>query len=337
MTVQLALAHLRQFMRDPAIVFWAVLFPVVLAGILGVAFGPKTPTLRTVPVVDQSQGQHNTALEAMQGYTFSRTDEDNALRLIRQNKASIYLKLGESEDIEIVRDPANSEAVVLAERLRADWYSQQSKTSIRSTDIVAQGSRFIDFLIPGLLAFGIMNSCMWGVAWNLVEYRMKKLLRRLTATPMRRFDFVLSFVLARLVVTFAESLLLAVFAYFIFDVQVQGSILALFAMFFAGVYSFGGLAVLAGSRGDNTQVGNGIVNAITLPSTMLSGVFFSYQNFPEWAVPVLKWLPLSVVADSTRAIYNEGAGFIDTVPALAYLMIAGSVCYALGIKIFRWS
>src|SRR5690606_32548045 len=226
-------------------------------------------------------------------------------------------------------------------------------------------------LIPGLIALGIMNSCIWGIGWNLIEYRIKKLMRRMVATPMKRTHFLLAQILSRAVLCSVEAALLFFFAYFVFGVTMQGSWIAFVFVFFAGIMSFAGIAVMAScrvsnniednsiiiavvltmtmlvgvffsfaymasSRVRNNKEANGIINAVVLPMTILSGVFFSYRGFPDWAVAIIEKLPLTMLSDAIRAIFNEGAGLQDVFVQIVGLILIGFVTLAIGLRIYKW-
>jgi ABC-type multidrug transport system permease subunit len=126
------------------------------------------------------------------------------------------------------------------------------------------------------------------------------------------------------------------FSYFAFGVIIQGSLLALFFVFLAGIAAFSGIAILMSSRAQKTQVGNGLINAVVLPMTILSGIFFSYQNFPDWAVSIIRKLPLTLLADAIRAIFNEGANFYQVADEISYLLIIGIVLFVTGLRIYKW-
>ena len=158
----------------------------------------------------------------------------------------------------------------------------------------------------------------------------------MVATPMKRSYFLLSQIISRAVLSAIEAGLLFIFAYLVFDVTMKGSLLALILVFLAGIMAFAGISVIASSRATSTQEGNGIINAIVLPMTILSGIFFSYRSFPDWAVAIIEKLPLTMLSDATRAIFNEGATLQDVGWQVTGLMITGLVFFVLGLRIYKW-
>ncbi|MEI6900451.1 MAG: ABC transporter permease, partial [Bacteroidota bacterium] len=198
------------------------------------------------------------------------------------------------------------------------------------------GTRYIDFLIPGLIAMGIMMACMWGISYGIIDNRSKKLLRRMVATPMKKSHYLIALISVRIVMNFIESSLLFVVALLVFGIQIQGSIPALVTIFLAGNIAFAGIAILLSSHTAKTEIGNGLINAVVTPMMVLSGIFFSYHNFPDWSIPVIKLLPLTAVADGIRSVFIEGAGFNEIAIPSLILTAVGVVCFTIGLKTFKW-
>ena len=153
---------------------------------------------------------------------------------------------------------------------------------------------------------------------------------------MKRSHFLIAQITTRIILSFVESLLLFVFAHFYFGIEIQGSIMALFLLFLTGNFAFTGIAILLSSRASNTRVGNGLINAVTMPMMILSGVFFSYHTFPDWAIPVIQSLPLTTLADGLRAVFIEGAGLSETIKPIIILSSVGIVTFTFGLKVYKW-
>jgi ABC-type multidrug transport system permease subunit len=177
---------------------------------------------------------------------------------------------------------------------------------------------------------------MWGIGYSLVEQRTKKLLRRMIATPMKKSSFLISHFVGRTVLCAVEALLLYVFVHYYFDISIQGSIPALVVLFLAGVIAFTGIAIFAASRTSRTEIANGLINAVTMPMMVVSGVFFSYHNFPDIVIPLIQVLPLTMLADGIRSIFIEGAGFREVTSSIFILSGLGVIFFAFGLKIYKW-
>jgi ABC-type multidrug transport system permease subunit len=229
-------------------------------------------------------------------------------------------------------DPANSEARLAYHALRDRLEGRQSDVEALSVP----GSRYIDFLLPGLMALGLVNSCLWGVGWGLVEMRQKRLLRLMLATPMRPGIFFGSLFAARLILTAVEAAIVFAFSAWIFDVRVHGSWLALAALWTCGAAAFFGLAVLVACRTDRPAVGQGLVNAVTLPMFVVSGVFFGLDNFAPKLQKVFRLFPPTLLVDGTRAVVNGGAGLPEMLPTCLALLGLGVLFFGVGRRFFRF-
>jgi ABC-type multidrug transport system permease subunit len=198
------------------------------------------------------------------------------------------------------------------------------------------GSRYIDFLIPGLLGMNLMGSAMWGLGFAIVDARRKKLMKRLVATPMPRHYYLLSFVLARLVLLVAEVGVLLGFSAWVFQVPVRGSMLDLAALCVLGSLAFSALGLLIASRAQTIEAASGLMNTAMMPMWIVSGVFFSAQRFPDMLQPVIKALPLTAAIDALRANMLQGAGLAQVSPQLLVLAAWLAVCFPVALKLFRW-
>lgn len=341
---QLLMVHLREFYREPAVLFWAFLFPAALAFTLGFAFrssGAERAELAIVPASESATSmKYATRLAAQLEQAFipkimSAAEADRALR--RGETRVIAIADGELS-VRFRYDPRSDDAVRQEARAANVLHMNASSAlDVAEEPLNVPGSRYIDYLVPGLLAMGVMNAALWGIGWGLIGLRMKKLLRRMAASPMNQSLFFLSFAIARMLLVTVEAGFLMVFAWLAFDLLPAGSPLAFVMLMLSGVFGFGGLAIAIGSRTANTQIGNGLINAATMPMMLLSGVFFSNHGFPEIARIFIRWLPLTVLSDALRAVYLEGAGLQESLMPSAILLGFGGVSFVIGRRIFRWS
>jgi ABC-2 type transport system permease protein len=208
---------------------------------------------------------------------------------------------------------------------------------IAEEHVTTPGKRYIDFLIPGLLGFGLMSSSVWGLGWGLVQMRMGKLLKRLVATPMRKRDLLTSFMISRVMLALLETGFFLTFARLLFGVRVAGSLLSFLLVALFGALAFGGVGLLVASRAQNSETAGGLMNLVTLPMTVLSGVFFSASHFPGWMQPMVRLLPLTAVIDSLRAISIDGVSMWSLGGPMLVLAVWGVVAFALALRIFRWT
>ena len=340
--VQLTLVRFREFIREPEAVFWTFIFPILLAAGLGIAFRQRGPDKVQVGVVSGTAGSAGVVQSLARDSTLvvAMYDDSSAARALRTGRVALLVVPGSAEDsVRYVYDRGRSEAV--SARLMVDRAVQTGAgrvDAVRATDtyVTEAGSRYIDFLIPGLLGMNLMGSSIWGLGFSIVTARSKKLLKRLMATPMSRVQYLLSYLCSRLVFLILEVVTLVGFGHWAFGVPLRGSLATLFLICLLAAVSFGGLGLLTASRARTTEAVSGIMNFIMLPMWIFSGVFFSSANFPRAIQPFIKLLPLTAVNDALRANMLEGASFAAVTPQMLVIIVWGVVTFFAALKLFRW-
>jgi ABC-2 type transport system permease protein len=335
---QLALARMREFAREPEAVFWVFGFPIVLAFALGLAFRNTGPGELQVGV---GEGRGDSALAATLDSSahLTATVLDSGTARLRLRTGRIALLVVPGDSVTYRYDTTRTESRLA--RLEVDDAVQRSRgrrdvAAVREDRVVAPGSRYIDFLIPGLLGMNLLGSGIWGVGFSVVQARQKKLLKRFMATPMRRSHYLLSFILSRLVFLILEVAALIGFGALMFGVGVRGSFLTLIGITILGAFAFAGLGLLVASRARTIEGVSGLMNLVMLPMWILSGTFFSYARFPDAMIPFVKALPLTALNDSLRAVMIDGAGLASLSAPLAIVVAWGGVSFLVALKIFRW-
>src|SRR6266513_947830 len=336
--VQLTLARMREFYREPEAVFWVFGFPIVLAFALGIAFRNRGPGELNVGV-QRGPGDSAVVSALAGGHDLRATvlDSVEARQRLRTGRIAIFVVPG---DPLVYRYDSTRTESRLA-RLEADEALQRARgradaAPVRDDRITEPGARYIDFLIPGLLGMNLMGSGLWGVGFSVVQARTKKLLKRLMATPMRRGHYLLSFILSRLLFLFLEIAALVGFGWVMFGVGVRGSYGALALITVLGALSFAGLGMLVASRARTIEAVSGLMNLVMLPMWILSGTFFSYARFPDAMQPFVKALPLTALNDALRAVMIDGTGVLRLGAPLAIVAGWGAVSFLVALQIFRW-
>jgi ABC-type multidrug transport system permease subunit len=333
---ELFLFRMRTLWREPETLFWVFAFPLLTALVLGVAFRGRALEELKVAVVDGPEAEAvATRLDAVDGLVALRLDEARGRDALRQGKVALVLRPGPEPELWVNPEQEEGRSARLMVVAALEGPAGAGRARVRP--VTEPGSRYIDFLIPGLLGFGLMNSSIWGLGWALVQMRIGKLLKRLVATPMRRSQFLLSFLLSRSVLAVLEILFYVAFAWVLFDVPVRGSLLGLVAFGLLGSASFAGLAFFTIMRATTTEAANGLMNLVNLPMMILSGVFFSSERFPAWMQPVLKVLPLTALNDGLRAIMTDGASVFSLGQPVLVLVLWGVIPFALAVRYFRWT
>jgi len=335
---QLALARMREFYREPEAVFWVFGFPIVLAFALGLAFRNTGPGKLQVGV---AAGPGDSALVTVlhSSPRLIATVLDSATARTRLRTGRIALLVIPGDPLVYRYDTTRTESGLA--RLQVDEVVQRAGgrkdvASVRDDRVVAPGSRYIDFLIPGLLGMNLLGSGIWGVGFSVVQARQKKLLKRYMATPMKRSHYLLSFILSRLVFLIVEIGFLVGFGWLMFGVAVRGSLATLGGVAILGAFSFAGLGLLVASRARTIEGVSGLMNLVMLPMWILSGTFFSYSRFPDAMIPFVKALPLTALNDALRAVMIDGAALATLSAPLAIVIAWGTVSFVIALRIFRW-
>jgi len=327
---ELTLSRLRLFFREPGAVFWTFGFPLILSVALGIAFRNRPP--EPVAVAAESAELHR-ALSQDAGLRVQLLDDAEARRALRTGRVDLVVLAG--PPVAYLFDPARPESR-LARALADAALHPHGPPAAVDKPVTEPGSRYIDFLIPGLVGLNIMSSGMWGIGYVVVEMRTRKLLKRLMATPMSRAQFLISFVLMRALFLFLELPVLLGFGWLAFNVGVAGSLPLVVGVALLGALSFAGLGLLVASRAQNTQTVSGLINLVMLPMFVASGVFFSTARFPQAVQPVLRALPLTALNDALRAVMIDGAGLRQILGPVALLAGVALVSFAAALKLFRW-
>ncbi|HEY3112303.1 MAG TPA: ABC transporter permease [Gemmatimonadaceae bacterium] len=340
--VQLTLVRFREFIREPEAVFWTFVFPILLAAGLGIAFRQRGPDKLPIAVIGSAPGSAAVIESLRKDSTLvvESYDDSSGARALRTGKiALLVVPTGARDSIRYVYDRARSEAVnarVIVDRAVQVGAGRVDPVRAADTYVTEKGSRYIDFLIPGLLGMNLMGSSIWGLGFAIVTARSKKLLKRLMATPMSRVQYLLSFLCSRLVFLILEIITLLGFGHFAFGVPLRGSLGTLLLVCLLGALSFGGLGLLSASRARTTEAVSGIMNFIMLPMWIFSGVFFSAANFPRVVQPFIKLLPLTALNDALRANMLEGATLTGITPQIIVIVAWGIVTFVAALKLFRW-
>jgi len=337
--LQLALWRLRELWREPEAIFWVFAFPILLALALGVAFKNRGERALTVAVqAGPGADSLSAAVAAGEGLRAVVLDSGEAYQRLRSGRVAMVVIAG--DPVTVQYDSTRDESRLA--RLEVDRALQVAAGRhdvlwLRDAIVTEPGSRYIDFLIPGLLGLNIMSTGMWGIGFGIVRARQGKLLRRMRASPMRQGDFLLAQALARLAFLVLEVGAVLAFGTLAFGVPIRGSVLLMAGIVLAGALAFSGLGLLVATRARTIEAVSGLMNVVMVPMWIFSGVFFSWSHFPEAMQPVIRLLPLTALNDGLRAVLLDGAGLAGVWGMLANLVIWGAVSFTVSVKIFRWT
>ena len=334
--VQLTLMRMREFIREPEALFWSMIFPIALAAGLGIAFRNRPPEVIKVAAVTPRLAE---ALRQEKLLDVTQLPPQLAEQFVRTGKVALVAERAADGGVSYRYDDTNPEgrqARMLADQAIQRASGRQDAISGNDQIMREPGSRYIDFLIPGLIGMGIMGNSIWGPGFSIVDARRKKLLKRIVATPMPRQYYLLSFLLWRMILLPVDVGIPLAFGAWVFGVPLRGSFLALAGTCVLATLAFSAGGLLIASRVRTIEAASGLMNLTMVPMWVLSGIFFSSQRFPDLVQPIIKTLPLTAVIDALRANMLQGAGFTQMAPQAGVLVAWLVVCFGLALRLFRW-
>lgn len=336
--VELTTVRIKEFLREPDAVFWVFAFPLLLTLALGFAFREKPPEKIPVGVVEGPTAASRLAMlqksPALQPRVYS---ESEGREQLRRGRVSLLVS-GDATPVyrfDATRPESRTARVEVDDALQTGA-GRRDVFQAREQLVTEQGSRYIDFLVPGLIGMNLMGTSMWSIGFSVVNARLRKLLKRMLATPMRKSHFLAAQALSRLIFLVLEVTIVVAFAWFVFDVAVRGSLLTFTIVCLVGAAAFSGVGLLTASRVKTLEAISGLMNVVMMPMWIASGVFFSYERFPDAALPFVRALPLTALNDALRAVMNDGATLMAVAPQMLNLLAWAIVSSAVALKIFRW-
>ncbi|CAG9001159.1 MAG: hypothetical protein CENE_03176 [Candidatus Celerinatantimonas neptuna] len=363
--VQLMLTQFRQYIREPQILFWSFGFPMLLIWMLGAAFSSHDVPVHHIGVLlphqasqQQQVKQWGKHLMASHHFIPSVLHREKVKEpdVIQTKYHVLYFKTYpqmlnslKQGDIQVMitpvmrkgklawhyaLDPENHEAMLTYYSLTDLEHSLNHKVQQNLKVLQTPGLRYIDFLIPGMVAMAVMETCLITVGWALLEKRMTRVARQMYITPMRKSTFLLAHLMSCFLINYGVILILYWFSKTFFGISIQGSFTAFLLLIFAGNICFSGIAVLLSSRAKKAQTANGMMEVAILVQLLISGIFFSYKHLPF--SNIIGWMPLTFMAEMMRKVFIEGAGLMSIWPTFIGLSVIGIVTFIVGMRIFRW-
>ena len=335
---QVARTAFVEFWRSPAAVFWTYGFPLMMALVLGFAFQPSQP--KPVPVAIVASPGANMVMASLAASDRLKVEllpAEAADQALARGRVALLIKV-DAEGPVLRSDPTRPEAELahlLVERTLRDA-REGERTELRSEVEDRPGSRYIDFLIPGLIGLNLLGAGMWGVGFNLVQMRVQNLLRRIFVTPMRRSEFLVGYLVGRSVLVLPEALAILLFGTLLWGVPFRGSYLAVLLVILIGGWTFTGIGVLCASRARTTETIGGLMNAVQLPMWILGGTFFANEALEGPVRWIAECMPLTHVNRTLRDVMLEPGTLGDVWLPLVALAVTGLACFGLALRLFRW-
>jgi ABC-2 type transport system permease protein len=332
---QLTMVRFRLFLREPEAIFWIFVFPILLAVGLGIAFRNRPADVYQVGATTPQLTQALAADKGLKAATMNEADGTRALAtgsillLVTNNPDGVSYKYDET-------NPDARTARMVADRAIQTAAGRHEAVHVENQLVHETGARYIDFVVPGLLGMNLMGSAIWGMGFSIVESRQKKLLKRLVASPMPRWQYLASYLLSRLSMLVIEVVGFLGFARLVFGVPFRGSMWQLGLLCVLTSLAFSALGLLVASRAKTMEAASGLMNLVMLPMWILSGVFFSATRFPSVIQPIVRALPLTAAIDALRGNMLQGTNLGQLIPQIGILLAWLVVAFVISLRIFRW-
>ncbi len=340
--VEMVKGRMREFRREPSAFFFVLFMPLVWMLILGGAFsGGSHPRAAVgwIPSEGEFGARVQQALSSNPDFMLQRGDAAQQRKNLGKGAVDLFIEPTADSRLLYHYDAQHPDA----QHVRR-WVDETIQTAFgRSNPVISEarpesvpGSRYIDFLLPGLLAFSLLTTSLFGTGMTLVLHRRENLLRRFLTTPLRTHDYILSHLIGRLLIMVLELAVILSAGFLFFGFRIQGSWVAFLGLCMIGTASFTAIAIAAGARMTQTSAYNSLVNLLTLPMMLLSGIWFSRSHFPAWSQDLLQLLPLTALVDGLRHIALEGEGWRDVQGQMGLLALYGILAFLWARKRFRW-
>jgi len=330
----LAILHARnmEFIRDKSSLGWNIFFPLLLVLGFAAVFSGEPPAMFKVGVIGDTATLTGSDAEFLKTKYIQFIVIDNAdaaIDKVGHFQLDMLLDLREGKQYWINENSPNG--YVLERMIRSGKQSVYQRRTVQGRKI-----RYVDWVVPGILAMNMMFSCLFGVGYVIVRYRKNGFLKRLKATPLNPFEFLLAQMTSRLILIQTITIIVYMGCNYFIHFQMRGSYVNLFLVSLIGSICLISLGLLVSARLKSEELAGGILNLLTWPMMLLSGVWFSLEGTNPIVQKIAQFLPLTHLVDGARAIMTEGAGLMDIAPHLAVLALMTAVFLSIGSFIFRW-
>ena len=330
--VAVVVARNREFYRDKAGLGWNLFMPMVM--VLGFAFIFSNPdeTLYKVGVIGETAANRPVFLDTRHIQFIAQQDLTAAIDKVRYHRIDLLIDLRGTPRYWVNEGSARG---YLVERLLLNS-AAPSPTGLQRATVSGRAVRYVDWVLPGVLAINVMFSSLWGVGWVIVRYRKNGVLRRLRATPLTASEFLVAQIISRLLVVVSVTLLVFVVTDLLLDFPMRGSYLALFLVLLAGAIALISLGLTVSARVRSEELADGLLNLMSWPMMILSGVWFSLEGTNVWAQRIAELLPLTHMVEAARRVMLDGAGIREVAPEIGLLLALGALLLAGSSRAFRW-
>lgn len=345
-------ANLKMTVRNRAALFWLLVFPVIFIVLFGYFFSGDSFSARVGVVGSDISPQASQVVEQMKsvsGFKVTVGARDAELAALEDGDRDVVVIFGPGAEAgqlaaQIYYDQTNPQESQVAVAAIRQFFSEANQalsnapqafvTTVEGVD--TENTRYIDFLVPGILAMSIMSSAIFGLSSGMVTYRERGILRRIKATPFPLWAFILARMVTQVLIAIVQAIIVVGIAVVLFDVSIAGDYVSLVAMIGVGSLAFLAIGFFVSGIARNQEVADSVSNAISFPMMFLGGVFFPIDLAPAWLRPITKVIPLTYFANGLRDIMIKGATFFGVWIDAAVLVVTATVALALAVRFFRW-
>lgn len=326
-------ARTLEFLRDRSALSWNLLFPIVLVGGFAVIFSGEPEPLFRVAIIGEPTPTAATFLDTPGLATETVTDQDTAVQRVARQRIDMLLDV-RAEPVRYWINPNAQSGALLEQFLRAT-----SEAGVPPERAVVTGDpiRYVDWVLPGILAMNVMFSSLWGVGYGIVRYRKNGYLKRLNATPLSALEFICAQLVSRLGLVVAITAIMFIGCQWLIGFRMVGNPFDLLVIALVGSVAMTALGLIIAARVTSEELASGMLNIFSWPMLVLSGVFYSIEEAPQWLQGLAQWLPLTHILDAARAIMLDGAGLWEVRGALLALVAMSIALLALGASLFKWT
>ena len=329
-------ARNREFYRDHAGLGWNIVMPVVFVFGFALIFSGEPQDMFKVGVLtlhEELSNQDSPFIATKHIDFILMDDESEAIAKVERHQLDLLL---DARDAPRYWVNEHSQKGYLSERLMLAAYSNAAEMQPQRQTVSGRALRYVDWVLPGILAMNMMFSCFWGVGWVIVRYRKNGVLRRLQATPLSALEFLSAQVLSRLAVVLVATTIVYTGADVFLDFVMRGSYVALFVVYTAGAVCLISMGLIIAARLRTEELADGLLNIFSWPMLLLSGVWFSMEGTSPAARVLSDLMPLTHLVNAARAVMVDGAGFVEVLPEIALLGVMGLLLLLIAAMLFRW-
>jgi ABC transporter DrrB family efflux protein len=331
--------RIREFRREPSAFYFVIFMPILWMIILGISLSGDKKIHHHIGALNRPDVLSKLADKlASEQLSIEIGTEENLRMALQRGRIDLWIS-EEGEKVTYHFDPKNPNAQstrLFVDALIQQAFGQQPAILTLDEPMEQKGSRYIDFLIPGLLAFSLLTTSLYGTGMTLVVNRRDNLLKRLRVTPMRISDFFASHLIGRILIMCVELASITLAGKILFGFPMEGNFLAYIALCILGALTFTSMSFFLGARLSNSSTYNGMSNLVIVPMMLLSGIWYSRNHFPDWLIHVTDFLPLTALVDALRRVALEGVSISDLGFQLTILL--GYLGFSLigAMRTFKW-